>query len=240
MDEATQRHLNAINRDFYRLTADEFDATRQQAWPGWERMLASLDGPIASALDIGCGNGRLARFLAGRLGQSFAYCGIDNCAELLAIARRQLGDSPNLRLKLIERDVMLDGLVGAPAQLVTLFGLLHHVPGARRRRDLLRSAARFVLPGGTLVFAAWRFYEQERFRRRILPWDAGIAVEKHDYLLDWRRGTRALRYCHYIDDVEHEQLIEAAGLRVIDDYRADGAEGDLNRYSVLRKTAERA
>ncbi|MCY3781254.1 MAG: class I SAM-dependent methyltransferase [Chloroflexi bacterium] len=241
MDEATQRHLNAINREFYRSAAADFAATRQQAWPGWERMLASLDVPVASALDIGCGNGRLPRFLAGRQGGSFAYCGIDNCAELLAIAQRQLDDLPNLRLKLIERDVILDGLAGPPAQLVTLFGLLHHVPGARQRRDLLRSAARFVLPGGTLVFAAWRFYEQERFRRRILPWDAGIAVEKHDYLLDWRRGTRALRYCHYIDDSEHEQLIEASGLCAIDDYRADGADGDLNRYTVLRKNkAERA
>ena len=104
----------------------------------------------------------------------------------------------------------------------------------------MRSAAESVLPGGTLVFAAWRFFEQERFRQRIVPWTADIDVEKHDYLLDWRRGERALRYCHYIDDDEHAQLIEATGLTVIDDYRADGAEGDLNRYTVLRKNkAER-
>ncbi|MCY3977365.1 MAG: hypothetical protein OXG23_04635, partial [Chloroflexi bacterium] len=118
---------------------------------------------------------------------------------------------------------------------VTLFGLIHHVPGFARRRELIASAADCVAPGGYLALAAWRFYEQDRFRRRIVPWGGDIAVEKHDYLLDWRRGQRALRYCHYVDDDEHAELIAASGLSVIADFRADGAEGDLNRYTVLRK-----
>ena len=91
------------------------------------------------------------------------------------------------------------------------------------------------LPGGFLVFAAWRFYVRERFRRRIAPWPADIDAEAHDYLLDWRRGERALRYCHYVDDAEHAQLIAATDLRARADFRADGAEGDLNRYTVLQK-----
>ena len=235
MDEATQRYLNNINCDFYRRTAAEFDATRQRAWPGWEQLLASLELPIDSVLDIGCGNGRFARFLAGRQVQRFCYHGIDNCAELLATARLQLADLPQVTSSLVERDLLLDGLAGPTAQLVALFGLLHHVPGARTRLCLLRSAADLVQPGGVLVFAAWRFYERERFRDRVIPWDAGINVEKHDYLLDWRRGERARRYCHFIDDSEHASLIEVTGLRVVDDFRADGAEGDLNRYTVLKR-----
>ena len=235
MDEQTQRRLNQINRDFYRLTAAEFDATRQRPWGGWERMLDAVDLPLASVLDIGCGNGRLARFLAGRQAEGFAYIGVDNSPELLAYARCQ---DPRVKLELIEQDVILGALPARSAQLVALFGLLHHVPGAERRRQLLREAAGCVLPGGALVLAAWRFHEQERFRRRIVPWPQDIAVEKHDYLLDWRRGERALRYCHYIDDEEHAQLVGAAGLPVIADYRADGG---LNRYTVMRReTAERA
>lgn len=235
MDEATRRCLNGINRDFYRLTAAEFNATRQRAWHGWERLLASIEMPLVSALDIGCGNGRFGRFLAEKQAQSFAYAGIDNCAELLAAAERDLGQVANARLKLIRRDVIEDSLAAPPAQLVAMFGLLHHVPGARQRCELVRGAASLVLPGGNLVFAAWRFYDKERFRRRILPWEKGINVERHDYLLDWRRGTPARRYCHYIDDDEHRQLIQASGMDVVDDYRADGAEGDLNRYTVLQK-----
>lgn len=231
MDKETQRRLNQINRDFYRLTAAEFDGSRQSAWQGWERMLDAIDLPLASVLDIGCGNGRLARFLARRQADAFNYIGLDNSPELLAYARCQ---DPRVKLELIEQDVILGALPARRAQLVALFGLLHHVPGAERRRELLRAAARCVLPGGYLVWAAWRFYEQERFRRRILPWPDDIAVERHDYLLDWRRGERALRYCHYIDDEEHAELVAAADLPVIDDYRADGG---LNRYTVLRREA---
>ena len=231
MDLETQRRLNQINRDFYRRTAAEFDATRQRAWSGWRRMLDAVDLPLASVMDIGCGNGRLARFLAEQQAHAFAYIGIDSNPDLLAYARCQ---DPRVKLELIKRDVILGTLPARQAQLVALFGLLHHVPGAARRRQLLQSAATCVLPGGFLVLAAWRFYEQERFRRRIVPWAEDIAVERHDYLLDWRRGERALRYCHYIDDEEHAELVDAAGLPVIDDFRADGG---LNRYTVLRREA---
>ncbi len=233
---STLERLNQINREFYRATASEFDATRQGAWRGWERLLKAIDLPVESALDLGCGNGRFGRFLAARQAQPFRYIGIDSSADLLAQARRQLARAAGVDAILVESDLVLLELPRHSAQLVALFGLIHHVPGFAQRRALLASAADCVAPGGYLALAAWRFYEQERFRRRIVPWGGDIAVERHDYLLDWRGGTRALRYCHYVDDEEHAELIAASGLSVIADFRADGAQGDLNRYTVLRKT----
>ena len=235
MDPNTVKRLNQINRDFYRATAPEFDATRQSAWPGWERLLETIPLPIESALDLGCGNGRFGLFLAARQRQPFYYIGIDSNPDLLARARQQLAALPQVSFRLIQRDLVLHEPPRKLAQLTVLFGLIHHVPGLARRQELLRAAAECLSPGGYLAFACWRFYERERFRRRIVPWPADIAVERHDYLLDWRRGETALRYCHYVDDDEHQQLIAATGLSVIADYRADGAEGDLNRYTVLRK-----
>ncbi len=235
MDPNTVKRLNQINRDFYRATAAEFDATRQTAWPGWERLLEAIPLPIESALDLGCGNGRFALFLAARQRRPFQYIGIDSDPDLLRRARQQLAALSQVSFRLIQRDLVLDEPLRERAQLTVLFGLIHHVPGLARRQELLRAAADCVSPGGYLAFACWRFYERERFRGRIVPSPADIAVERHDYLLDWRRGDRALRYCHYVDDEEHQQLIAATGLSVIADYRADGAEEDLNRYTVLRK-----
>ena len=240
MKRSIIQRLNQINRDFYRVTAGEFAATRQVAWLGWQRMLDDIELPIRLVLDLGCGNGRFALFLAAQQTQDFAYYGVDNNADLLAIARGQFAGKPRIQAELIEHDVILAGAPRLRAELVVLFGLIHHVPGFQHRRDLLASAAECVLPGGYLAFAAWRFFEQERFRRRIIPWGDDIKVEKHDYLLDWRRGERALRYCHYVDDDEHARLVEATGLSVVADFRADGAEGDLNRYTVLQRNgAER-
>lgn len=232
MDESTALRLNAINRAFYRQTARDFDATRQRAWSGWERLLRSVRLPVESALDIGCGNGRFGRFLAARQAHKIAYCGIDSSADLLAFASAHLQSCPHVCADLLARDILVQPWPQRCAQLVALFGLLHHVPGLERRRSLLRAAADCVLPGGWLVFTAWRFLDSARFQRRIVPWSDDMQVEAGDYLLDWRRGSRSVRYCHHIDDAEHDSLIIAAGLRVVDDYREDGG---LNRYTILQR-----
>lgn len=265
MDQATRLRLNDINRAFYAQAAAEFDATRRRAWQGWRRALAFTDSPLQSVIDIGCGNARFADFLWQRQKTPFAYIGIDNSPALLGLARARLRQLAQVEARLIARDLVIEPLDRSeifpraptkssasltharkqpmpdmPAQLVALFGLLHHVPGRRQRRELLARCADLVAPGGYLIFAAWRFYEEARFRARIQPWDEqhrGLPVEAHDYLLDWRRGERALRYCHYVDDAEHEGLVAATGLTAIADFRADGASGALNRYSVLRKTS---
>ena len=236
MDDETRLRLNQINREFYARTASEFDATRGGAWVGWQRLLEIIDLPVDSVIDIGCGNGRFGQFLARHQAEPFVYHGIDNNRPLLDLARKRLSKQPGLTLRLLEQDLVVSGLPAMNARLIALFGMVHHVPGFLQRQELLASAAERLQPGGYLVFAAWRFYEEERFRNRIVPWSSDIAVERNDFLLDWRRGELALRYCHYVDDAEHQSLVAATGLSVVGDYRADGATGQLNRYTVLRKT----
>ncbi len=240
MKQATRSRLNQINREFYATTANDFDATRTRAWAGWQKLPALIDLPVESLMDIGCGNGRFALFLVERQQQPFAYFGIDNNRQLLDLAAARLRGSPQVNANLIEHDLIAEPLPECRAQLMVLFGILHHVPGFGFRKQLMSRAAEILLPGGYLVMAAWRFYEVARFRERIVPWNDDIEVETNDYLLDWRRGERAFRYCHYINDDEHDDLIVAAGLSSVSDYRADGASGSLNRYSVLKKNlAER-
>src|SRR5687768_7374258 len=91
MDITTIRHLNAINREFYRITGDEFDATRGQAWNGWGKIRTYImpplrilpkDIPPLHVLDVGCGNGRFGVYLAGYPGGLF-YHGVDNSPLLL-------------------------------------------------------------------------------------------------------------------------------------------------------------
>ena len=235
MDEETRARLNQINRDFYATTATEFDATRGQAWLGWEQLIAEIKLPIASVLDVGCGNGRFGLFMAEQQIEPLYYHGADNNPALLNFARQSLADYPHLSANLTEQDAILGELPDGKYDLVVLFGVIHHVPGREQRRTFMHNLAERVKPKGYLAFAAWRFYEQARFKNRIVDWDDGLEVEAHDYLLDWRRGERALRYCHYVDDAEHAELIGATGLDLIADYRADGSTNDLNRYSVLQR-----
>ncbi|MCA9911353.1 MAG: class I SAM-dependent methyltransferase [Anaerolineae bacterium] len=235
MDENTARYLNEINRSFYARTAEDFHATRGRAWVGWQRLVPHLTAPLR-VLDIGCGNGRFGTFLAEQALTPLAYHGIDNSSALLDHASKTLADTVGVTPTLEMGDFVFDALPDGEYDLVVLFGVLHHVPGAQRRLALMSNAAKRVAPGGLLAFACWRFYEYPRFRERIVPWETDLAVEAGDYLLDWRRGTPALRYCHYVDDQEHTALVGATRMTEIESYRADGEMGDVNQYSLLHKT----
>lgn len=254
MDSHTAERLNAINRAFYRATAADFDRTRGAAWPGWTRLLPHLPRlmypqprPLPchfSVLDVGCGNGRLGVFLAGQAAADVTlhYHGLDADETLLARAEAALSPLPGVITHLTQQDILTTPIAAGAYDLVALFGVIHHVPGAAARRDLLRALARRVAADGLLAFAAWRFWEYPRFRERAQPWPEDLVdvVEAGDYLLDWRGGTHARRYCHHVDDAEHADLIAAAvsaapDLRVVDAFRADGRDGRMNRYSVLRR-----
>jgi tRNA (uracil-5-)-methyltransferase TRM9 len=238
MKSETMQRLNAINQAFYEVTASEFDATRGQAWLGWLPLLEyiqRLPRP-AKILDVGCGNGRFGAMIAQE-NIPMHYHGVDSSRLLLRVAKNTLERFPNITYELDEQDVVTQVLPLAKYHFVGLFGVLHHIPSAQFRLNFMKQLAQRVAVGGFLVFASWRFYEDEKFRERIVEWDDDIVhdVERNDYLLDWRRGERALRYCHYVDDAEQHQLIEATGLQHLETYRADGASNRLNCYSVLVK-----
>lgn len=237
MTDETISYLNAINRQFYETTASEFDQTRGRAWSGWIPLAEYISAPL-SVLDVGCGNGRFGLFLAETLQDAIEYHGIDNNAQLLDYATDALKSLVHINAQLEYHDIINAPLPDKTYDLVVLFGVIHHVPSYENRQRFMQALAQRVNEGGTLVVAAWRFYEYERFRRRLVAWDDDIVVEAHDYLLDWRRGERALRYCHYVDDAELDSLVTSTEMTELARYRADGSDDAMNAYVVLRKQSQ--
>jgi SAM-dependent methyltransferase len=243
MDERTRLKLLAINREFYEREAEAFSATREDPWPGWVRVVEGVAAEPISVLDVGCGNGRLARFLERT--RAARYVGVDTSPALIAIARARTR-ADGIRFELCDALASPPG----PFDLVAVFGLMHHVPGFERRVGLLASLAGRLAPDGRLAATFWRFGADPRFasRSRGHPRDGDASVdagelERGDHLLAWGelapgQSEGPVRYCHFSDEAELERVaacLREADLELVDSFRSDGRSGELNDYRVWQK-----
>jgi SAM-dependent methyltransferase len=242
MNESTAARLIALNKQFYQTFGREFSSTRQRLQPGVKRVLDRLAGD-ESILDLGCGNGELARELMRR-GHRGPYAGLDFSLPLLEVARHGWEDAPAtfLRADLTapDWDKKILAALAHPFDLVTAFATLHHIPGAETRLNILGKVYALLRPGGQFIHSEWQFLNSEKLRGRVQPWsEVGLAeadVDPGDTLLDWRSGGRGLRYVHHFSEAELDSLAAATGFRVREAFYSDGENRRLGLYQVWEKT----
>jgi SAM-dependent methyltransferase len=122
--------------------------------------------------------------------------------------------------------------------LVVLFGVIHHIPSFELRKKIITEMSATTRVGGLMIISFWQFMETPLAKRIIAPKLVGIEpkdLEEHDFILDWKRGASAYRYCHFTDPNEVAQLTNSPQLTQITDFHADGQGNRGNLYNILRK-----
>ena len=245
MKPSVQQRLLELNRAFYAQVATDFDQTRAGLPLGWQQLAAFLppgmpEKPL-TVLDVGCGNGRFARFLTEQ-GVYARYVGVDADAALLTFAAQHNALAGNLAAQFIQADLAqpdwVISLAGERFDLVVCFAVLHHMPGYALRVQVMQALAAHMATEGLLILSNWQFLTSQRFAQKLIDWQTvgltAAEVEPGDALLPWQQGGYAVRYVHQVDEAEMQRLAAAVGLRVIAHFLADGKEGNLNLYTVLR------
>jgi SAM-dependent methyltransferase len=265
MKEPVIRKLLSINLEFYQTFASNFAATRSRLQPGVKRIIDHLPARM-NILEVGCGNGELARRLADQDHEG-VYIGLDFSSELLDIARTRLtefdeeskGKDDNCIYPRQETFTFLhfditsdtwDTEVHNRLQSISgrrrfdrvfVFSTLHHLPGKKNQLKTLSKFYSLLEDGGCLVHSNWQFLNSERLRKRILPWsEVGLNqedVDDGDYLLDWRRGGYGMRYVHHFKEEELCELAKKTGFRIVDSFLSDGEGGKLGLYQVWEKVS---
>ncbi len=241
MNQQTISQLNAINQNFYTSVGKEFDETRQQPWEGWNQLLQYFPKKSdLKILDIGCGNGRFAQFLIQKPDLNVEeYIGIDNNQFLLKQAKNTV-QNKNFTFKEID---IVEGnfsfLNEKKFDLIVLFGVLHHIPSFELRKSLFEKVSEYLAPGGVFIFSAWQFLSIPALKQRLVQWEMFPQIEfdqleQNDFLVDWRRGTNAYRYCHFVNEKEIQKLLPLHLMKVRQFY-ADGKNERSNLYSVVKK-----
>ena len=230
--------LLELNRKFYADFGTQFSATRQRIQPGVRKIITKL-APEEHILDLGCGNGELARVLA-QSGFHGTYTGLDFSLPLLQDARLQPVESA---VNFLAADLTAPGwelpLGTAKFSLITAFAVLHHIPGLEMRKGILEKVHALLEPGGRFIHSNWQFLNSQKLTQRIQPWDrlglSAAEIGQDDYLLDWRAGGSGLRYVHHFSTRELTQLAAQTGFEVKVSFLSDGEGERLGLYQVWER-----
>ena len=247
MEIAVANRLIEINRRFYTGFGRSFSATRGRLQLGVLRILERMCRN-ERILDLGCGNGELVRALA-RCGHRGEYLGLDFSQPLLDEARRappECFQAAFLKIDLTIPDWDKRIRETVPCSpftdqfdVVLAFAVLHHIPGAELRLNILREAHSLLCSGGRFIHSEWQFLNSQRLHAHIQPWEAvGLSasdVDEGDYLLDWRRGGRGLRYVHHFAEAELNHLALVSRFEVRRTFHSDGEGGRLGLYQIWEK-----
>jgi len=246
MDKKTVEKLKNLNKQFYKVQAKSFSDTRQVHWPGWEKLMDEFVDKFVDSkkdglriLDIGCGNGRFLKWLIQNKIDKGEYMGVDFSEELINRAREGMENTKTkMKIDFENFDVMQPGsLKGKFSELfdrIIIFGVMHHVPGFENRLRFLKEAVSLLEKNGRIYLTLWQFSKSSRLKKLIIRHELE-GLEEGDFLLDWDKSGLP-RYCHNFSDEEVEQLkseLQKMGLKVVNEYNADGKEGNLNRYLIL-------
>jgi tRNA (uracil-5-)-methyltransferase TRM9 len=238
VNKVITKQLLDLNRRFYTEYGRDFSATRGRLQTGVLHVIESLRGD-ESILDLGCGNGELARILSRR-GHHGLYLGLDFSLPLLNEAEREAFALP---VQFMQADLASsDWDVKArndTFDIVFAFAVLHHIPSIELRLQIIQKIHEILKPEAMFIHSNWQFLNSPRLKARIQSWESiGLQetdVDANDYLLDWRRGGSGLRYVHHFDENELAELAKASGFEIVETFYSDGENKKLSAYQTWKK-----
>lgn len=247
MEKQIIEKINSINEEFYRSFAKSFSASRGRIQPGVARLL-DQNAKSGNWLDIGCGNGTLARALIER-GYNGRYFGVDLSPELIeearqltAVTQHSTDISIDFQCVDLNQPQWVQAIHSKDWDTISAFAVLHHIPSFDQRSALCKQIRELLAPNQPFYLSTWQLQNSPRLFARVKPWQTiGIhndEVEDGDVLMDWRAGqdqkkpTGALRYVHIFKEDELTRLAQAAGFKITETFYSDGKEGNLALYQT--------
>jgi SAM-dependent methyltransferase len=193
-------------------TAESFERTGESDASILRRYLRGQD----VVLNIGCGVGRVERYLAPHVAELWA---IDVSGEMIRRARARLEGLANVRLREVGNDEFLRAFDSDRFDLVFSFLVLQHL----EKEDALlymREARRVLQPGGRFV-AQFPNYLSPEYTQAFLE---GADVKQ-------RSPGRVRVYT----EAEVRHTLRAVGMEIMDLWIASGREGTAEIYVAAHK-----
>ena len=181
-----------------------YDRISDLQFEGGRRLVAMMGvGPGEAVLDVGCGTGRLAVYLADVVGPSGRVTGIDPSPHRIQIAREKLNPARRRNLQFtIGRGEDLSAFGGSGFDHACYSSVIHWIG---EKRAALAEAYRVLKPGGSLAMNT--VDKAHHFAMKKVMDD--LIARKYSQYADL--GDEMMR--QLVDGAELAELLGAAGFR---------------------------
>jgi ubiquinone/menaquinone biosynthesis C-methylase UbiE len=140
-----QKHAPSLTLDSEEFARDYDQVSAERQFPAGKRLVEDLAvAPGERVLDVGCGTGRLAEHIAGKVGPTGYVLGVDPLPFRIALARARA--RPGLEFRVGDA-YDLAALFDGGFDVVCLNAVFHWLP---EKTGPLRQFARVLRPGGRL------------------------------------------------------------------------------------------
>lgn len=173
-------------------------------------LLGEFGGVGARILELGCGTGIHATHFAEK---GFAVHGIDQSAEMLALAETRRANQPSViadRLSFSQGDLRSFSVDGQYDQVISLFDVFSYIPDNGAFKETLEKIKTALKPGGLLVFDCWYgpavYTQQPHVRVRRLKSDKAEIVRIAEPVFHHRRNVVDVNYDIYARNLESGEI----------------------------------
>lgn len=204
-------------KETYNTIAEEFSDTRHTNWEEFE-FFGKYIQPNSEILDLGCGNGRLIKFLdqktVGFEKPAYHYLGVDNSENLLKKAQiihpKQtfvLGDQ--LAIPVAENTI----------DLLFNIAAFHHLPDKKSQLQGLEEMKRVLKKDGYLFITVWNLWQKRYIKpiiKAVLKSIFSLGYYRfNDLFIPWGK-SKIPRYYHAFLPAEFEKRIQESGLEIVE------------------------
>ncbi len=182
-----------INTHSLEQTEEEFDLTGARDFnglvsPDLVLLADGRDPGTLRVLEIGCGIGRMTRYLAETFGEVY---GVDVSGEMIHLAKERLGHLPNVHLR-ETNGVDFSAFPDQFFDVIFSAYVFQHVPGADVIESNIRDAFRVLKPRGVFKFVVSAIKHADYVQMRKDTWSGAAFPERRIRRLSEAIGAQLL------------------------------------------------
>jgi len=202
-----QTLLRKVRGD-YQMLAERYSASREDIWPEFEEFKKYIK-PGMKVLDVGCGNGRLAKIFND---VKVDYYGLDASLRLLEQARLLFPD-----YHFQEGDILSLPFPKENFDIVFCILVLHQIPSQELRKKAVEQMYQVLKPNSRLVLSVWNLWRpkyQSQIKKANFIKLLGLSpLDKNDLMIPWR-DSGIKQYYHAFTQEELRELIADSGFKI--------------------------